>query len=307
MRQNLKFILPMVVLLVMAIVSFSSCEKEEYTSSGGSADSLPNVIYAPVKGENFEWSFNTPAPQLSKGYYIWDYWDLGTAYDAENESHTFQTLKVYRRNDPDKYFYVMLTNLDIKVSEHCWAYEDNNANVRKYGYLYTWMKANELASRVYMELPYRNPRNGRIGMRKTAGRLMTFEDLKDILESDVVPEQSYDGDQLRKGELPSNDGDFYYDAFVFGPNRATDFDVSAQHSLAGSRVPEWFAEQEVKRYDGLNSMGYFWLAEKEYNPDYHYFLYVQRRLSGKRYSLFVNHMIRDYNGLAVRYVFEPNI
>ena len=213
MKQNLKFILAMVVLFMMAIVSFSSCEKEE-ASGGGISDSLPNVIYAPVKGENLEWSFNAPTPSLSKGFiYGEEAWEYGTAYCKDDASHTFKTLKVYRRNNPDKYFYVMLTNLDIKADKHCWAYNDDERNVGKYGYLYTWMKANELAGKVYMNLPYNHPRRGVID-RIVYGRLMTFEDVKDILESDTLPEHDYDGNQLRADKLPTYGIDLYYDAFV---------------------------------------------------------------------------------------------
>lgn len=304
MKQNLKFILAMVVLLVMAIVSFSSCEKEE-VSGGGRSDSLPNVIYAPVKGENLEWAFNAPAPSLSKGFYLGeDAWEYDTAYCKDDASHTFKTLKVYRRNDPDKYFYVMLTNLDIKADKHCWAYNDDERNVGKYGYLYTWMKAKELAGKVYMRLPYRT-RNGRFVERTTYGRLMTFEDVKDILESDTLPEHDYEGNQLRVDKLPTYGVDLCYDAFVFGLEYTSDYNGSAQHTLGGNRNTEW--NTQIDRYGGLNAWGAFWLDEKEYNPDYHYFLSVLRG-GGKDkfdYSAYVNHMIRDYNGLSVRYVFEP--
>lgn len=304
MKQKIRFILPMVVVFVMAIVSFSSCEKEE-ASGGGNVDSLPNVIYAPVKGENLEWSFDAPAPKLSKGYHHdADWWEYGTAYYKDNTSHTFKTLKVYRRNDPDKYFYVMLTNLDIKADKHCWAYNDDERNVAKYGYMYTWMKAEELARKVYMEFYLPAPRTGNLTLSKRFGRLMTFEDLKDILESDVIPEQAKDGNQLRE----DNGGDMFYDAFVFGPEYAYgDFTNPAQHTLGGNRAPDWYTEKEMARYGGLNLWGNFWLNEKEYNPDYHYFLTVQRG-GGKEkfdYSAFVNHMMRDYNGLSVRYVFDP--
>ena len=306
MKQNLKFILAMVVLLVMAIVSFSSCEKEE-ASGGGRSDSLPNVIYAPVKGENLEWAFNAPTPSLSKGFWTHDSWELGKAYCKDDRSHSFVTMKVYRRNDPDKYFFVMLTNLDIKADKHCWAYNDDERNVGKYGYLYTWMKAKELGEKVYMELQGRN-RRGDIIPKKICGRLMTFEDVKDILEADVVPEHDYEGNQLNGNNLPATDGDLYYDAFVFGVEKTDDFDgPAAQHTLGGNRNTEW--NTQIDRYGGLNSWGNFWLDEKEYNPDYHYFLTVLRG-GGKQkfdYSAYANHMINDYNGLSVRYVFEPDI
>ena len=304
MNQRFRIVLPMVVLLLMAIVVITSCEREDVIESGVlKSDSLPNVIYAPVKGENLEWSFNAPAPKLSKGYHHDEtWWEYGTAYCKDDASHTFKTLKGHRRSDPDKYFYVMLTNLDIKADKHCWAYNDDERNVGKYGYLYTWMKAKELAKKVYMEFYLPAPRTGKPSLSKIFGRLMTFEDVKDILESDTIPEHAEEGNQLRE----DNWGWMFYDAFVFGAEYANeDYTFPAQHTLGGNRNVEW--NTQIDRYGGLNAWGDFWLDEAMYTPDYHYFLTVARGGGQQKYdySAYVNHMMNDYNGVSVRYVFDP--
>ncbi len=293
---------------------FSSCGEDEVVVVSATT-SLPSYRYDTdsvlmVNGKRMQWFFNAPKKSLSKGILADETgpdWEYGYATFDDDTTHKFKTMKVYKRNDPEKYFYVMLTNLDINSSSGCWAYNDDQSLVAKYGRLYTWHKADELKTKVHMDLPiYR--KNGTVFSEhfQTPARLMTIEDVCDIIEMDTIGHMTQYGYQLNSTWVDPMYSYFYYDAFVFGPEFTTNH-ADAQHSLGGVRAVEWATG--IDRYRSINMNGGYWLSDRYVDTDMynHFPLTIERQYGSNLYdySAYINCMVRNESGNSVRYVFEP--
>lgn len=323
------------ILLATLIASvglmLASCDKEDgIVSSEGnqefqiSGNQCVSVVTDPANIESVKTIATfKPGTHLSKGYFgPIDWLELETAEYVDDPSFTYQTMKVYRRSDPNKYFYVMLTNLNIPDSAVSWSYANNRANDQLYGRLYSRDGADMYATKVKMYIPVhktgRPPRNANV-----YGRLMTEEDLCDILEID-----SFDSNETY--DLSSNyqirAWDMYYDAFVFG--LGDDASESASyHTLAGWRnsasiydpmlhlTPEQLHQMEIAYeagyYTQKNHKGMYWMNYVNPVNDASDVLIIYRHnyWDDDDYwradvGPFANHSY-DWYGFSVRYVFDP--
>ena len=305
---------------VAAIALFSSCENEDMQISKDSQDNqiLESEISLPDSLSK-QWIIPMHKNGLSKGYKGDFRWkgDFSERYSGDDsvlnsiryvtyKNKVYELMKVYRRNS-DKYFYVMTTNLDYPVSKGCWAYDDNEKNVKFYGRLYTWQAAKELASKITLDLPIYK-KNGDVysSHYQTQGRLLTSEDVCDIIERESIGNNTDNGFYL--DDIDPTTDCFYYDIFIGGFDYITP--EQPCRVLAGGRA----SHSGVKRYDFLGDFGEFWLentvegaAARE-----HFTLCIQkyyRRSANdvKYYNhvAYINRMLTNENGVSVRLVFEP--
>ena len=179
---------------------------------------------------------------LSKGL-LWEN-DVETdyAYYTKDASKKFLMMKVDRITEPGKYFYVMLSNMDVKIDSACWAYDYNEANVAKYGRLYHCQAGKALCKEIAMNLPvynadgtpYRN-RNGDPVNSNVRGRMLSLQDVADIMERMEVGCMGKDVYSLMDSCIMCNDA-LYLDAFIAGIESG-DYDMSCvEHTLAGEYI-----------------------------------------------------------------------
>lgn len=158
----------------------SACDKDkpDITPEPGIASTATVVMEGhgrgaiEIDGKKQEWTFPARQGTLSKGILVneAEYYSVmekelrgeyGNDYKLidtikfvyQNTNYSIKVLRVDRKSEPGKYFYVMIDNLDVKLDTACWAYADIPSNANKYGRLYTWHAANALASQITMWLP----------------------------------------------------------------------------------------------------------------------------------------------------------
>ncbi len=323
------------ILLATLIASvglmLASCEREEGILSSEGTQKVQfganQCVSAVTDLDNID-SIKTiatfkSATHLSKGHFgpILGL-EVGTAEYVDDSSFTYQTMKVYRQSDPSKYFYVMLTNLNIPDSAVSWSYANDRTNDQLYGRLYSRDGADMYSNKVKMTLTvYKNGRPPK--ERYVYGRLMTQEDLCDILEIDSFDSnETYD---LSQNYL-SWAWDMYYDAFVFG--LGSDASESASyHTLAGWKnsvsiydpmlnlTPEQLRQQEIAYVAGYytqkNHKGIYWMNYVNPVNDASDVLMIYRHNYWEDDDYWkvgvgplANHS-HDLYGFSVRYVFDP--
>lgn len=270
---------------------FSSCQDEDikqtketntfdYSISDTSSCSDNLIFKIPINNS------------ISKGYridYQNDFIESGVAFFGEKPQKTFQTMKVYRQSDPTKYFYIMLTNLDIPypfdfylkdstnvVTTGCSPYADEYSNVKEYGLLYNQYAAEHIRNYIFMKLPIiRNGvplvKNGKTITKSVKGRFMNRTDLADLLECRFEELHKYgghgvteyiDSDELYETKFA------YYNAFVFGLD-ITNTETSANHSLGGYKDiynVDYPADRDSIRASGLDYPDY--ILKQIYTKDY---------------------------------------
>lgn len=338
---------------IVAAFTLSSCDKDELQNSGKSIMQTENIVtegYVKnpivINGKKQEWTFPSKHTKLSKGMLVNEaiYYaeinellqeEYGRGYKLidtlkftyKNTKYSIRLLRVDRKSEPGKYFYVMIDNLNVKMDTACWAYADNERNVSKYGRLYTWHAANALAQEIKMKfVTFRasNPTDTLIRTKlDVKARLLSRQDVCDIIECDAIGHMPYNGytidaadnDATEKVhgmyELPL----YYYDVFVGGlegpiGDDPTDYSRGL-HTLAGfrntSQQPERFWNTWVNGwYTGLNNMSFIWLKDQEplFGGDCHYPLEIDYN-ENYNYTAFINAEHWDQYGFSVRYVFEP--
>lgn len=356
-----KYFVKIAVVLFLVAFAMSSCDKDESDVATTAKDmsSVTGVSAEQVRSsmgigdEVQEWHFSLRSKTLSKGvmqneatYYTdpdvidylkeiygSDYKLVDTLYFPYNgKNYPIKLLRVDRKSEPGKYFYVMIDNLDVKLDTACWAYANNEAYVQKYGRLYTWYAANALAKEITLLLPVYDKNNptqkklrGRIPPTRQKARLISRQDICDILECDAIgnlPENSYSLDDLY--DLSFNDSHgglplYYYDVFVGGLEGPTGNSIDysrGERSLAGGRgsyqQPQW----AWPYYDGngwfnsLNKEGFFHTNDSDYSDPSiaSYVFRIEREdVDGSKfnYSAFINSMTKHGGAVSVRYVFEP--
>lgn len=324
-----KHFLRFALLMAGAVMFFSSCEKEEVTnivsSNTGEVNELAAMDYV-LDPENMDEgrliAMFKPKHNLSKGYCGQiDWLETGTAVYVDDLSFSYRTMKVYRKSDPNKYFYVMLTNLNIPDSAVSWSYAKDKTNDQLYGRLYSRLGAEMYCHKVKMYTDVHRP-NRPIRKGNVFGSLMTEVDLCDILEIESYnPDEVYD-----LVNYPSWGWDMYYDAFVFG----LDDDASEEasyHTLAGwknptsiydprlNATPEMIRQMEIAYeagyYSQKNHRGMYWMKHKDPVTDGSQVLSILRhnywsdddywRVSVSTYG---TNPYGSY-GFSVRYVFDP--
>ncbi len=270
--------------------------------------------------------------------------EQGVAYFSENPNKTYQTMKVIRRSDPSKYFYVMITNLDIPypfdlyltdstqvITSECSPYADNMSYLQKYGLLYTKYGADHICEYLYMRLPViRNGKEVNNRKRNIRGRLMTRQDIADILEVDIaVADSCIEIDEASIDEYYDETKHAYYNAFVFGLELKSAI-TDAHHSLGGYRdkynvddpneieeirkqwpLPDYALKQMyTKDYANITHIGVYWMANENWHR--HKLSIIKdmwmaveyKWLSNYHYAGNPNSDNKDY-GYSVRLVFDP--
>lgn len=337
----------LLIAAIAATIAFNSCEKEtqEITTEQKKDLNSPLVI----DGKKMEWNFNvyTRPRSLTKGlimneanYYAEIAYllqeDYGTDYKLldtlkfvyNNTNYKIKLLRIDRKSEPGKYFYVMIDNLNVKMDTACWAYNNNEKNVNKYGRLYTWHSANALAKKITMKLPVYKKNNPTQKLFNTKlpvqAKLLSHQDICDIIECDAIgnlPKNGYTIDKHQEDQINSENTKhgqydlalYYYDVFVGGLEGPEDniIDYSrGERTLAGFKDAPTFGDN---RFNGLNMYGYWWTKDKIWDdvPDVecaHFPLEINRKEyngSMYNYSAYINCGYGNLHAFSVRYIFEP--
>ena len=299
--------------LLMACVGLmlASCDKEEGFSAiqSSSEQVSPEVVtYGEYTGS--PWVEYRKSPKLSKSFLV-DYSDpdcdelFSTAveYPFTSTARQYSVMKVERKSEPGKYFWVMIENFAYKNGDSSYVYGNNEANAAIYGRMYHWSIAKECENKVRMRLPRRRA-DGTYTAAKfpTYGHLPTRQDINDICEVESI------------GHLPSNGttiynldptGNYYYDVFISGRDLDEDMNPeSAYHTLGGwldNTDYYWLSNRD---YCDINENVFFWTNDGiDWIDDSHYPLEID--YEGGEYSAFINALHADNYGFYVRYVFEP--
>ena len=303
-----------------------------------------------VDGKRMEWKFSLPEKKksISKGIlYGRDYYqELENAYNNSeyyNDDGLFKTItyshkekngsvtkynirfmKVDRKTEPGKFFYVMISNLNVKLDTACWAYGQTEYipyehNAAKYGRLYTWDAANALAKKISTKLykyDKNNPKIKKSSVRlNVRARLLSQQDVLDIIERDHVGYKEYtidDNDDPDYDDGILEMGFHYYDVFlggIDGPASNETIDYSrGLISLGGFRNTEDNKYYLNNRYLSLNESGMFWLKEAGIPTTDYYELHQTFEVlynNDYNYTAFINVGHLNQYGMSVRYVLEP--
>ena len=234
-----------------------------------------------------------------------------------------KVLRVDRKSEPGKYFYVMIDNLNVALDTACWAYADNVSNVSTYGRLYTWPAANALATQISMQLPVYSATNptqqiSGVPAQLVQAQILSQQDVCDIIECDTIghmPEYGYSvicNLSSAPGHGILNMPLFYYDVFVGGLAWSGHIDYTlGHHTLGGFRNtiqqdPMYWEYWVNGWYTGINTKAFIWLRDRsgsETHP-FHYPLVIEYN-NNYNYSAYVNAGHWDKYGYSVRYIFEP--
>ena len=346
-----KYFVKIAVVLFLVAFAMSSCDKDapEVAPPQNDVSVKPVVMEGhttqpiEIDGKKQEWTFPARQKSLSKGmiqdeadYYsaIESYLQMEYGSDYKlidtinfpyhNVNYSIKVLRVDRKSEPGKYFYVMIDNLNVQLDTACWAYGDNSSNVGTYGRLYTWHAANALASKITMWLPRyseSNPTEPLLNGRKfrVQAKILSRQDVCDIIECDTIGHMPCYGYTIDDNIIPEGHGMlslplYYYDVFVGGlegPNTNEPIDYTrGLHTLGGYRntayqnhpfyVNGWYAD--------LNTAAFIWLRDKYmpsiFNDPFHYPLEIKYN-NDYNYTAYINAEHWDQYGFSVRYVFEP--
>lgn len=290
-----------VQLSILAIVMLVSCAKEEQQVQ------MCNDIEKSADLSDFAFGdtiiMHSELQSISKNYLFTriENMNFSTAYHIIDKDIQYKVLKVPRSKDRTKYFYIMVENLNFKTGKGCWAYDNNEKNVEKYGRLYTWGTANSLAREFYMILPvYVNGEE--VDQMKSFGRLPKMEDILDIIAEDTLGHLPEYGHRLVETNR-SNYYNRYYDIFITGIDPV--YDLGNIPLFAGVRHPD--SPYNVKPFKFLNEKGLIWLRDGKGTPDHEYLWFEPIKNDSRVYdcTMFNNAMTHDSNGCSVRLVFEP--
>lgn len=348
MKNNFKIL---IAVLFASSFSFSSCDKDvtdiEIEQDEPVISELIDNNPLVIDSKKQEWHFSLKPRKLTKGMlvneaeyyesiiiplrkvYGDDYKLIDTInFTYKNRNYDIKVLRVDRKSEPGKFFYVMIDNLDVRLDTACWAYGDNESNVKKYGRLYTWDAANALANEIPMRLPVydaNNPMQKKFGgalKMSVKAKLLSRQDILDIIECEAIGDLTKNGytlDDLNEqcwNNIHADAGPlFYYDVFVGGLECSNvdgrDY-AQGEHTLGGMRntyrQPQWaWSDWNGDGwYKGLNEFSKIWTSEGY--ADIHYPLQIERKYKENlyEYSAFINSMLHSNEfGYSVRYVFEP--
>lgn len=352
-RQYLK----LVVATAAAAIALNSCEKEnpEITSNHPNNNSsvlTEGINRSPlvIDGKKMEWNFTLRPKKLTKGMLMDEagYYEeiidslqaeYGNNYELiktlkftyQNQQYETKLLRIDRKSEPGKYFYVMIDNLNVKLDTACWAYGDKESNATKYGRLYTWNAANALAKEIGMKLPVyykNNPTKEKFKSKKPIkAKLLSRQDICDIIECDAIsyyPEHGYTLDD--QYECPRHGREqyqlYYYDVFV-GGLEGNDDEIEyfrGERTLGGFRnteqEPEWTWFEWVNGwYIKLNEWGRIWTrstfseeeneTEDSHSPLNIWVLGSHEDNDRYNYSATISCSHWNQYGFSVRYMFEP--
>jgi len=355
------FFIPIVVTMIVATIALCSCEKEvavvedNYSTEHETQISTDDSVLV-VDGKRMEWKFTLSKPKsLSKGmimdeteyykelndmykdFYGEDFKLIDTLkFKYHNQNYSLKLLRVDRKSEPGKYFYVMIDNLNVKLDTACWVYGDDESNAKDYGRLYTWHSADALAKEISMRLPVYYANNPTKKMIKTKlpvhARLLSRQDICDIIECDSIGFAPYDGYSIEE-HLQASESErdflpfFYYDVFVGGLegpcNNVIDY-TRGLHTLGGFRNPVqkeekwwnywvngWYIKKDIEAHIRLCDNARFT------HHHHHQQLWISREIGNssglvenykgkdRNFFAYINIEWTDLFGFSVRYVFEP--
>ena len=282
----------------------------------------PNTI---SKGLMYGSDFYNEIESVYKNVYQADYKLFDTITythklrNGQQTTYKIRLMRVERKSEPGKYFYVMIDNLSVKLDSACWAYGQTETipyeyNAGKYGRLYTWNAANALSKLISMRLPRYDKNNPTVPKsavkRLVKARLLCIQDVNDIMGQDDIGymEHSIDDDMPYHEEI--DDYFSYYDVFLGGINGPEDGGIDytrGERSLGGFRNPRSHEYYLNNWYISLNEIGYFWLNERGSNIPYDPFHRTFEVMYNNTYNYvaYINVGHFDQYGFSVRYVFEP--
>ncbi|MBR4324520.1 MAG: hypothetical protein IKP73_03215 [Bacteroidales bacterium] len=346
-----KYFVKIAVVLFLVAFAMSSCDKDgpEVTTPPDDV-SVGTVVMEghtrqpiEIDGKKQEWTFPARQKSLSKGIlvdeatlyplvennvlkpqYGSDYKLIDTVnFVHNNTNYSIKVLRVDRKSEPGKYFYVMIDNLNVQLDTACWAYADSNSNASTYGRLYTWHAANALAPQITMDLPVYSATNPTEKLMNgdtnpVEAKILSRQDVCDIIECDAIGNMSYNGYTIDDNIYAPPHGTpplfplFYYDVFVGGLEYSGYKDYSrGLHTLAGFRNtiqqdPMYWNTWVYGWYTGKNTTAFIWLRNRSgsSNDPFHYPLEIDYD-EDYNYTAFINAAHWDQYGFSVRYVFEP--
>lgn len=330
-------------IMVIAVISLSACDKDvEQSIFVSTNDTLTNKVSnnnpIVIDGKEQKWTFSLGREKLSKGVVMDEatyYSDTKDNFDEDYKlldtisflykktKYSLKLLRVDRKSEPGKYFYVMIDNLNVKLDTACWAYERDEKNVRMYGRLYTWFAANALSKKIMMKLPVYKKNNPTEKLFATKlpvhARLLSRQDVCDIIECDAIGHLPSNGYTIERqiADLDENLHGyfyiplFYYDVFVGGLEGPKDdiYDYSrGERILAGYKDSPIFDDN---KFDLIKKEGLIWLKDRiidSFTDEQceHFPLQISRDgLDGETYSAYINCGFGNLHAFSVRYVFEP--
>lgn len=320
-----------VLLVLISCVCFVACQEEDNVAidsdSGGiQGDNAMTIVDTALSivSDGVRWHYIVPSKKetISKGFsFETDESIISYCQFSSDGQDAYPVMKVQRRNS-DKYFYVMVKNLDLPYTNGGWAYGDDERNVDTYGRLYTWTAAYELQNSVKMKLPIYKADGtplkvgGNICYASVYGKFMSHQDFDDIIECDTVgwlPESGYGIEDMY---MTSNN--FYYDTFLGGIETGSGMESDAYGSLGGFRDTQ--AQNNAPLYVNyfylnLNREGGFWLKEgtgRDLNGGHRvlnicrtYYSWYSETTTYYDWTAYSNVTRSNKYGYSVRYIFEP--
>ncbi|MBQ4407545.1 MAG: hypothetical protein II852_11135 [Bacteroidales bacterium] len=350
MKKAIRKLIAFAALIAVMLAGVTACEEEvEQTTDDeneavNTQETVADDEVLVVDGKRMEWTLPIRRNGLSKGVIadeksLYSEIDELLGYDDDcrmlktvtyrhkNKDNSITTYKipvmrVDRRSEPGKFFYVMLENLNVKLDTACWAYGDNESYTNKYGRLYTWKAANALASKIKMSLPTYKASNPTETLISTplpvSARLLSEKDVRDIIECDAVGTVEGEGYTIDNNYEAPGHGDFdiplyYYDAFIGGlegPHDENPDYERGEHSLGGYRnviqQEKWLWGVWINGwYTRLDERGFFWLLDTSYPETTGHCPLRIIKNEKYNYSAYINVRHSDKFGYSVRYVFEP--
>ncbi|MBO7441163.1 MAG: hypothetical protein J6U21_15935 [Bacteroidales bacterium] len=340
-----KYFVKIAIVLFLVAFAMSACDKDEPDVSTVRSDVstapvvMEGIARHPIEidGKKMEWKLPARQKSLSKGIIaneaglyplmspVLGYKLIDTVnFVYHNTNYSVRVMRVDRKSEPGKYFYVMIDNLNVQMDTACWAYADNSSNASTYGRLYTWNAANALTPYITMDLPIYsadNPTDPLLGgfTFPTPAKILSWQDVCDIIESDTIGHLPVYGYTVDQNVYAPGHGSlglplYYYDVFVGGLEWSGYKDYTrGLHTLAGFRNtyqqdPMYWSVWVNGWYTYLNEVALIWLRDQSPlagpNDPFHYPLEIDYD-EDYNYTAFINAMHWDQYGFSVRYVFEP--
>ncbi|MBQ4408537.1 MAG: hypothetical protein II852_16180 [Bacteroidales bacterium] len=302
-----KYFVKIAVVLFLVAFAMSACDKDVGTDDSiveNNGTESPLVVThgyvsqpAVIDGKKYEWTFERKN-SLSKSFYFdWTDSDMDDMFSTAKEdptSRTYKVMKVWRKSQPGKYFWIMIENFKFNMGDSSYVYNNVDTNAEVYGRMYHWEIANQCASLVRMNLKRIDANGNEFGPKiPTPGRLPTTQDLCDLMEQNYV-------DKYVNSFNPYTDWG-YYDVFLSGREFYNGLYAPAAYPTMGGWMDN--TDYGYQYYDYLHQEVNFWTSDWYLVESAHYPLRIMYQ--NGLYHAFLNAPSANHYGMYVRYVFEP--